>query len=107
MCAVCKHLGGSARHMTGQLKKEKIRLSSIIDELEAFAGVRPLSTHEIELKNQSDADMAGFLREEELGANDQKLNSFWKEIRIQDTFIVWLMAGSERNLFTLFSKIRV
>ena len=52
--------------MAGQLKKEKLRLSSIIDELEAFAEVRLLSTQEIELKNQSNAEIAGLLREEEL-----------------------------------------
>jgi hypothetical protein len=32
------------------LKKEKARLSSIIDDLEALAEVGPLSTQEIELK---------------------------------------------------------
>ena len=66
MRAVRGHLGGWARHMAGQLKKEKLRLSSIIDELEAFAEVRPLSTQEIELKTQSNAEMAGLLHEEEL-----------------------------------------
>ena len=41
-------------------------MSSIIDKLEAFAEVRLLSTQEIELKNQSNAEIAGLLREEEL-----------------------------------------
>jgi hypothetical protein len=45
------HLSGWARHMTGVLKKEKLRLSSIIDELEALAEISPLPTQEIELKN--------------------------------------------------------
>ena len=52
--------------MVGQLKNEKLRLSSIIDELEAFAEIRPLSTQEIDLKNRSNAEMAGILREEEI-----------------------------------------
>jgi hypothetical protein len=39
MRAMCKCLGGWARHMSGQLKSEKLRLSSIIDELEAIAEV--------------------------------------------------------------------
>jgi hypothetical protein len=41
-------------------------LSSVIDDLEALAKVRPLSTQEIELKSQSNAQIAGLLREEEL-----------------------------------------
>jgi hypothetical protein len=64
--AVRKHLSGWACHVTGILKQEKLRLSTIIDELEAFAEVRPLSTHEIELKSQSNAQKANLLREEKL-----------------------------------------
>jgi hypothetical protein len=60
------HLSGWARHVSGALKKEKLRLSSIIDDLEALAEVGPLSTHEIEIKNQSNAKIASLLREEEL-----------------------------------------
>ena len=48
--ALRKHLKGWARHMVGQLKNEKFQLSSIIDELEAIAEVRSLSTQEIDLK---------------------------------------------------------
>ena len=66
MCALRKFLGGWARHTVGILKKEKLRLSSIIDELEALAEVRPLSEHEIEIKNHSNAQIASMLREEEL-----------------------------------------
>jgi hypothetical protein len=51
MSALSKHLSGWARHVTGILKKEKLRLSSIIDDLEALAEVRPLSVQEIELKS--------------------------------------------------------
>jgi mannosylglycoprotein endo-beta-mannosidase len=64
--AIHKHLSGWARHVTGILKKEKKRISIIIDELEALAEVRPLSTIEIELKSQSNAEIANLLREEEL-----------------------------------------
>ena len=41
--ALRNYLVGWARHTTGLLKKEKIRLSSIIDALEALAEVRLLS----------------------------------------------------------------
>jgi hypothetical protein len=64
--ALRSHLSGWARHVTGVLKKEKLRLSSIIDELEALAEIGPLSTQEIDLKNQSNAKIASLLREEEL-----------------------------------------
>ena len=43
-----------------------MRLSSIIDALEAVAEVRLLSTQEIELKSQSNAQIAKLLFEEEL-----------------------------------------
>jgi hypothetical protein len=39
-----RFLGGWVRHMTGVLKHEKLCLSSKIDDLEAFAEVRPLTT---------------------------------------------------------------
>ena len=66
MRATHKYLGGWARHTTGLLKLEKQRLSSIINDLEAIAEVRPLDEHEIELKSQSNAQIARLLREEEL-----------------------------------------
>jgi hypothetical protein len=50
----------------GVLKKDKLRLSSIIDDLEALAETRPLSTQQIELKIQSNANRASLLREEEI-----------------------------------------
>jgi hypothetical protein len=40
-CSLRSHLSGWARHVTGILKKEKLRLSSIIDDLEALAEVHP------------------------------------------------------------------
>jgi hypothetical protein len=52
--------------MTGLLKKEKLSLSSKIDDLEALAEERPLTTQEIDLKSQLNATLAGLLREEEL-----------------------------------------
>jgi hypothetical protein len=60
------HLSGWVRHVTGILTKEKLRLSSIIDDMEALVQVRPLSTQEIELKSQSNAAIEGILHEEEL-----------------------------------------
>jgi hypothetical protein len=45
----------------GILKKEKQRLYSIIDGLEALAEKQRLSTHEIELKSQSNAQIARML----------------------------------------------
>jgi hypothetical protein len=39
--AIRSHLSGWARHVSGVLKKEKLRLSSMIDDLEALAEVGP------------------------------------------------------------------
>jgi hypothetical protein len=50
----------------GVLKKENLRLSSIIDDLEVLAETSPVSAHEIELKNQSNVKIASLLREEEI-----------------------------------------
>jgi hypothetical protein len=52
--------------MTGKPKERNSALSSKIDNLEALAEVRPLTTYEIELKSQLNATLAGLLREEEL-----------------------------------------
>jgi hypothetical protein len=64
--AVRRYLGGWARHMTGQLKQEKLSLSTSIDDLEAIAEIRQLTTLEIDLKNQYNAKLAGLLHEEKL-----------------------------------------
>jgi hypothetical protein len=48
------------------LKKEKLRLSTIIDDLEALAEVPTLSLYEIELKSQSNVEIARLLHEEEI-----------------------------------------
>jgi hypothetical protein len=66
MRAMRKHLSGWASHTTGILKKEKLRLSTIIDELEALAEVRLLSSIKIDLKSQANAQIAVLLREEEM-----------------------------------------
>jgi mannosylglycoprotein endo-beta-mannosidase len=66
MRALRKHLSGWASHTAGVLKKEKLRLSNIIDELEALAKVRPLTSIELDLKIQSNTQIASLLREEEL-----------------------------------------
>jgi hypothetical protein len=62
MRAIRKHLSGWARHTVGILKMEKLCLSTIIDELEELAEVRPLSSIELQLKNQSNAQIDGLLR---------------------------------------------
>jgi hypothetical protein len=49
--ALRSHLSGWTRHVTGVLKNENSRLSSIIDGLEDLAEIGPLSAQEIELKN--------------------------------------------------------
>ena len=61
MRALHNFLSGWARHTAGILKKEKLRLSSIIDELEALVEVRPLSEHEIKMKSHSNAQIASML----------------------------------------------
>jgi hypothetical protein len=53
-------------HIAGVLKIEKLRLSGIIDYLEALMECRLLLPHESELKSQSNAEIARLLREEEL-----------------------------------------
>ena len=59
-------LRGWARHTTGILKKEKARLSAIIENLDGIAVERALSPQEIELKCQSNVQIARLLREEEV-----------------------------------------
>ena len=56
-------LRGWARHTAGILKKEKARLSTIIDEVEEIAELQLLSPQQIELKCQSNARIAQLLRE--------------------------------------------
>jgi hypothetical protein len=53
--SLLRYLGGWAKHLARQLKKEKLFLSSSIDDLEAIAEVRPLTSQEIEHKSQYNA----------------------------------------------------
>uniref|UniRef100_A0A453KU06 Reverse transcriptase domain-containing protein n=1 Tax=Aegilops tauschii subsp. strangulata TaxID=200361 RepID=A0A453KU06_AEGTS len=64
--AMRQHLAGWAKHTNGIYKKEKQRLSTIIDDLDKIAETRTLSQQEIELKNQSNEKVARLLREEEI-----------------------------------------
>jgi hypothetical protein len=52
--------------MIGQLKGEKLFLSSVMDEIEAIEDVRPKTTQDIELKSQSNTKLAGQLYEGKL-----------------------------------------
>jgi hypothetical protein len=61
-----RFLSGSARHTSKVLKQKKLSLSWTIDELEAITEVRPLTTQQIDLKSQYNANLVGLLREEEL-----------------------------------------
>ena len=61
-----KYLRGWARHITGILKREKEHLCTIIDEIARATETRVLTQQEIELKSQSNAEVARMLREEEL-----------------------------------------
>ena len=61
-----QHLTGWAKHTNRIYKKEKQRLSTIIDDLDKIAETRTLSQQEIELKNQSNEKVARLLREEEI-----------------------------------------
>jgi hypothetical protein len=52
--------------MAGQLKQEKLSLSTSIDDLEGIAEYRRLTMHELDLKSKYNAKLAGILGEEEL-----------------------------------------
>ena len=76
---------------------EKLRLSSIIDELEAFAEVRPLSTQDIDLKNRSNAAMAGILREEEIKWYQRSKAQFFLEGDSNTRYLHSLANGRHRK----------
>jgi hypothetical protein len=98
--ATRKHLGGWARHTAGILKKEKLRLSSIIDNLEALAEVRPLLPQEIELKSQSNAQIARLLREEEIKWYQMSKSQFILEGDANTRYFhSFAMVDIRRNLF--------
>jgi hypothetical protein len=83
--------------MTGQLKQEKLNLSSNIDDLEALTEVWPLTMHEIDLKSQYTAKLAGLLREEELKWYQRSKAQFL----LEGYFIVWLMVDTKIHSFIL------
>jgi hypothetical protein len=102
------HLSGWARHVTGILTKEKLRLSLIIDDLEALAEVRPLSTQEIELKSQSNVAIASLLHEEELKWYQRSKSKFILEGDSNtNTSIVSPMSSIGRTVFVLYSRMKV
>ena len=106
--ALRRHLSGWARHMAGLLKKEKIRLSSIIDDLEAIAEVRPLTTQEIESKSQSNATLAGLLREEELKWYQRSKAQFFLEGNSNTRYFHSVANGIHRKkLIIILYKKRV
>jgi mannosylglycoprotein endo-beta-mannosidase len=76
MSSLRSHLSGWAKHESSILRKEKQRLSTIIDGLKALAEVRPLSKQETELKNQSNTEIASLLCEEELKWYQQSKSQF-------------------------------
>jgi mannosylglycoprotein endo-beta-mannosidase len=61
-----KHLSGWAHHVSGHYKKEKKRLSEIIDNIESLTESRVLLQHELEMKNKANEQIARLLREEEV-----------------------------------------
>jgi hypothetical protein len=54
---LCSHLNGWVRQVICILKKEKLRLSTIIDDLEALVEVPTLFLYEIELKSHMVPDV--------------------------------------------------
>jgi hypothetical protein len=66
---------GTAWSLTG-LKKEKLRISTIIYNLEEIIEGRPLLPHGIVIKNQSNAEIAQLLFEEEIKRNHRAKSQF-------------------------------
>ena len=64
--ALRQFLRGWAKHTAGIYKKEKLRLSVLIDSLDKIAEVRLLSAAEIEQKSHLNEQLARLLREEEI-----------------------------------------
>jgi hypothetical protein len=106
--ALCSHLSGWAHHVTGVLKNEKSRLSSIIDGLEALAEIGPLSAQEIELKNQSNAKIASLLREDEIKWYQRSKSQFILE-EDSNTRYFHSVAKADigKSVFTLLFRMRV
>ena len=62
--ALRKHLRSQAHHIIGRYKKDKKRLSEIIDNLEKLAEIHVLSDLELEQKSQANEQIACLLHEE-------------------------------------------
>jgi hypothetical protein len=80
-------------------KKEKHRLSSIIDDLEGFVEVRTLSAQAIELKTRLNAQIARLLRKDELKWYQQTKVQFITEAdsNTRYTPTMWPTADIGRN----------
>jgi hypothetical protein len=108
ICALRSHLSGWARHVNAAPKKEKLRRSSITDDLEDLVEVGPLSMHEFELKNQSNEKIASLLmRRNSNDTNVQRAVLFLKEIQMLITSIVWPMADIGRNTFIILFRMKI
>ena len=102
-----QHLSGWAKHTNGIYKKEKQRLSTIIDDLDKIAETRILSQQEVELKNRSNEKIARLLREEEIKYYQRsKADFILMGDSNQDTSNWSLMGGIGRNVFIVSNKMR-
>lgn len=88
--------------------KKENRLSCIIDELDNFEEVHPLAAQEVELKSQSNAQIARLLREEKLKWYQRSKSQFILEggSNTRYTSIMWPTAGIGRNLYTPPNRAR-
>jgi exonuclease III/ubiquitin len=64
--AVRQHLRGWAKNTAGTMKKEKVQLTKLIDDLDKKAEVTRLSPNELAMKAFINERLAGILREEEI-----------------------------------------
>jgi hypothetical protein len=83
--------------VSGVLKKEKQRLSSIIDDLEALAEISPLSPQQIEIKNQSNVKIACLLHEEEIKWYQRSKSKFILEGDSNTRYFHSVANGSHRK----------
>jgi ubiquitin len=63
---VRQHLRGWAKNTAGTMKKEKVQLTKLIDDLDKKAEVTRLSPNELAMKAFINERLAGILREEEI-----------------------------------------
>ena len=95
--ALQKHLRGWARNIADLYKKEKKRLSEIIDHLESIAEVRLLSQQELETKNQANEEIARLLREEEIKWYQRSKAQFILEGDSNTRYFHMVANGRHRN----------